>query len=377
VTVTKDAGPAAAVGSPEMALDEPLDGSHAGSHVRVSGWAIDLGATDGGTGVSAVHVWAYPNPGTGAAPIFLGAAQYGAARPDLAALYGDDMRASAFSLDVHGLQAGTYLIAAFALSTVTGTFNQVRTATFAVEPDTHLMIDTPSAGTMVLPAKLAGWVVDASSDNGPGIHAVHAWASPLDGGSPIFVAAATYGLPRPDVAAAFHRPDFVNSGYSLMVGHLPAGRYRLYVYARRTGAAQFDAVRTIDIVADDSRYRSVMLDAPQAMQTVTGPFAVSGWAVDLTAPSGPGVDVVHVWAVPASGGPSIFLGAAAYGAPRPDVAAFFASSQATNSAFSLIAPALPPGTYQVVAYARSTVTGTFGSFASRTIIVSPPSTAKR
>ena len=35
---------------------------------------------------------------------------------------------------------------------------------------------------------------------------------------------------------------------------------------------------------------------------------------------GPGIDTVHVWAFPANGASPMFLGAAEYGRPRPDVA---------------------------------------------------------
>jgi len=94
------------------------------------------------------------------------------------------------------------------------------------------------------------------------------------------------------------------------------------------------------------------------------------------APSGPGIDVVDVWAFP-SGGGAIFLGTAQYGSERPDVAAVFGTNDALRSAFSLNAPALAPGTYQVAAYARSVVTGRFDQVASRTVIVGGASRDRR
>ena len=66
------AGPAGAIGDPQMALGDPVNGARAGSMFVVSGWAVDAAAVDGTSGVSQVHVWAYPNPGSGAPPIFLG-----------------------------------------------------------------------------------------------------------------------------------------------------------------------------------------------------------------------------------------------------------------------------------------------------------------
>ncbi|MCA1650532.1 MAG: hypothetical protein LC753_09715, partial [Acidobacteria bacterium] len=89
---------------------------------------------------------------------------------------------------------------------------------------------------------------------------------------------------------------------------------------------------------------------------------LSGWALDLGAPAGAGVDVLHVWAYPAGGGAPVFLTAAdttCFGA-RSDVAAIF-GSQFMMSGFSTPGLTLAPGVYDVVAFARSTVTGTFNN----------------
>ena len=51
---------------------------------------------------------------------------------------------------------------------------------------------------------------------------------------------------------------------------------------------------------------------------------LSGWAIDRRAPTGPGVDSVHVYTYPAAGGAPVFMGA--WSAPflsRPDVAALY------------------------------------------------------
>ena len=47
-----------------MVLDTPVLGSEVVPPFVVAGWAIDLAAWSG-TGVDAVHVWAYPTPGSG------------------------------------------------------------------------------------------------------------------------------------------------------------------------------------------------------------------------------------------------------------------------------------------------------------------------
>jgi hypothetical protein len=50
--------------------------------------------------------------------VFVGAATYGGARPDVAAEYGDRFAKSGYGLTVQALPAGTYDIAVFAYSTV-------------------------------------------------------------------------------------------------------------------------------------------------------------------------------------------------------------------------------------------------------------------
>ena len=74
-------------GQPLMALGTPSNGSSVTMPLTVSGWAVDRGAASG-SGVDAVHVYAYPNPGSGKAAGFLGVATNGAARPDVATLFG-------------------------------------------------------------------------------------------------------------------------------------------------------------------------------------------------------------------------------------------------------------------------------------------------
>jgi hypothetical protein len=198
-------------------------------------------------GVPFVHVWAYPLSVAGAPPIFLGEARSGEERPDVASVIGAEAWTSGFRLQVRGLPAGVYRIAAFAYSSVTHSFSAVRAATVTVIPDVRIVIDTPGTGAVALPAMVAGWAVDASADGTTGIDAVHVWAYPAGGAAPIFAGVADYGLARPDVAAAFARPEFTRSGYSLTLRDLSPGAYMLAVFAHRTGAPAFDAVQVVNI----------------------------------------------------------------------------------------------------------------------------------
>jgi hypothetical protein len=104
------------------------------SGFTVAGWAIDTGA-ESGTGVDAVHVDAYPNPGSGAAPIFLGGATYGLERPDVGAVFAPQFTRAGFSIGPIQLAPGPYLPVAFPHSTVSGQFSPPMTATITVGPE--------------------------------------------------------------------------------------------------------------------------------------------------------------------------------------------------------------------------------------------------
>jgi hypothetical protein len=180
------------------------------------------------------------------------------------------------------------------------------------------------------------------------------WAYPTSGGTSTFLGAPPFEA-RTDIAAAFGR-QFTNSGFSLTVTTLAPGRYDLVVYARSTvtGTYQWRVKR---IGVDAPRSNPLMaVDAPTP-GSVSQPFGVSGWAADFGAPAGTGVDAVHVWAAPVSGGVAILLGAAELGYPRPDI-----GGQFTNSGFSLSVSTLDPGTYDLVVFAHSTVSGTFNQW---------------
>ena len=112
---------------PQTVIDRPGDRRVVDQPFVVAGWAADLDAPSD-TGVSAIHVWAYPvdNAGRRQAPIFLGTADYGGARPDVAAIFGYRVEHSAYGLVAGGLAPGTYDLAVFAFSTVTGTFTPAK-----------------------------------------------------------------------------------------------------------------------------------------------------------------------------------------------------------------------------------------------------------
>ena len=100
------------------------------------------------------------------------------------------------------------------------------------------------------------------------------------------------------------------------------------------------------------------MDLPAPNAIVTVPFRVGGWTLDQGASTGTGLDAVHVWAISPGGTPT-FMGAAALGGARPDVAAIF-GPQFEPSGFDLTAATiLAPGPYTLVAYGHRASTGSF------------------
>lgn len=239
-------GPPVDKPNPYVAVDLPSAGSVRPSFT-VSGWAADLGSSTG-SGADAVHVWAWPS--SGAAPIFLGATTPSLARADVGAIFGSRFTNSGYNLPLNSVPTGNYLLAVYMHSTVTNTFNAVRTVNISVGGSNPLVaIDTPGNGATVSSTgfRLGGWAVDFGSSSGPGIAAVHIWAFPVGGGTPVFAAAATCGVSRPDVGGIFGT-QFTDSGYNATITVLPPGTYDLGVYGLSTVTGTFNVVRTVRVV---------------------------------------------------------------------------------------------------------------------------------
>jgi len=157
------------VGAPRMSIDTPTAGVRV-QPLQIAGWAIDVAAATG-SGVDTVHVWAYPNPGSGTPPLFLGAATYGGDRPDVGAAFGDArFRYSSYSLTTTALAPNAYQLVVYAHSTFTGTFNLAQTVDIQI-PTTNpaMSIDTPGNWAQVgATFTIAGWAIDRNAPSGVG-----------------------------------------------------------------------------------------------------------------------------------------------------------------------------------------------------------------
>lgn len=351
-----------------LTIDRPVSGSGSHADLLLTGWAADEAATSG-TGVDTLHVYAYPNPGSGAAPIFVGVAAYGDSRPDVAAVLGSSrFTNSGFSLPIVGLTPGPWELAVFARSTVTGEFSAARTVRIDVwgptstpEPrGAHGVIDLPGLGSRVTGwLSIGGWALDRRASRGSGIDVVQVWAYPApgSGSAPIFLGNAAYGRARPDVASIFGS-RFSASGFHLDVAGLPSNLYDIVILGRSTASRAFDVARVTRVHVDPSM--SITVDTPSFSASVPSSFTISGWALDRRGSTDNGVDALHVYAYPNPGsdaGP-IFLGVAATGLHRADVAAAY-GSQFRYSGFSLPVSGLAPGPYEIVIFGHSTISGSF------------------
>jgi fibronectin-binding autotransporter adhesin len=349
-----------AVPANRMVIEGPPMGATLSSPFTLAGWAFEEGSS--GVGVDVIHVWAYP--AGGGAPQFLGAATMARPRPDIGALFGARYANAGYQLNVLALADGQYDLVAFARSSITGLFNMsrlVRVRVVAPGAELRLEVDRPTPGAVRPSLRISGWALDvggASVDSG--IEAVHIWAQPAAGGSPMFLGAASLRDPRPDIAARFG-PRAALSGYHLDVAGLAGGDYTFTIFAKSRALSTFTASRTVAVTvtpwAPTIRLR---VDTPLAGLQSSGSFIVAGWALALEAPSVPGIQLIHVWAFPVGGGAPTFLGAATLGGNRPDVAAIFGPGYQT-SGYGLIVNNLPSGTWDLAVYPMADGTSTFGA----------------
>jgi hypothetical protein len=230
---------------PVALLEAPVTGASLRGVVTIGGWAIDL-LSPAGTGVTDVHVYL---DGYGAEPghTFIGRAQYGGARADVAELFNDIRFArSAFNLswDASTAGAGSHTLVVLYRTRCGWTS---LTETFEVDgPSTLLTLETPRQGSVVNgPVRIQGWAADPLASVGTGVERIELY---IDGqittrGAP--VGEVPYGETRPDVGAALGgdsegaRVRFTRSGFATFwnPAGLSAGVHNLTFYARGADGA--------------------------------------------------------------------------------------------------------------------------------------------
>ena len=95
----------------------------------ISGFALDPAASN--PGISTIHVWAFSSAGQAR---FIGVANYGLSRPDVAAVYGPQFTASGYRINVKGLPPGDYLVGLYGWVNSTQNFSAVGSLSVTVVP---------------------------------------------------------------------------------------------------------------------------------------------------------------------------------------------------------------------------------------------------
>jgi glucose/arabinose dehydrogenase len=231
--------------APFLFVDTPSEGAHVHQPFLIAGWALDLAATSG-TGIRAIHVWAYP--ATGAPPQFVGSATMGVNRGDVGALFGAQFTPSGYGLLGRGLLPGTYHLVVYGLVAATGSFDIARVVTVTVASSTQMAIDLPAGGSTVGDSfRVAGWALDTAAASGTGVDTIHVYAYPVGSAAgPTFLGVPKLGGQRRDVGAAFGA-QFTFSGYNLGVNGLPTGTWDIVVYVHSSVSGAFDAAQVVRV----------------------------------------------------------------------------------------------------------------------------------
>ncbi len=349
---------------PYIRTDTPANEAAVTEPLVVAGWALESDPEVSGTAVDLVHVYArlLTSGGPSETAIFLGAADIGIPRSDIAAAFGSQYLNAGWQFSVRSLPSGFYNIEVYMHSIHSGwvTASFRRYTITAAAPRTQILIDSIANGeTVTSPFLISGWAIDTAAPSGTGVDTVHVWAYPADGSAPRFVGVANYGSQRTDIGQLFGAA-FAPSGFAL-AGRLAPGAYTVVTFAHSTLTNTFAGVAAAAITVAGNAQPIVIFTGGNRLGGTggsAGTFSLSVAAIDERASTGAGVDLVHVWAYPIGGGSPVFLGASGTAAANPIMAAAF-GQQFLNCQFTIANQLPPAGTYDVVFYGRSTVTGQF------------------
>jgi uncharacterized repeat protein (TIGR01451 family) len=313
-----------------------------GATLYVRGWAAD---TVSGAPVQSVTVFVDGSN--------VGTATLGGARPDVAQAFNrSDYTNSgwSFQMSTSALGVGQHSVTATA-----GTAPLVRTRTVNITSGGGQAIgfldmagDAQGGATLAKGATLfvRGWAADTVS--GAPVQSVTVFVDGTSAGN------ATLGAARPDVAQAFNRSDYTNSGWNFQMspGALSVGQHSVTAAAGTTPLIRTLTVNITSGGGQELGYVDMAGDAHGGSTVAqSGTLYVRGWAADTV--GGAPVQSVTVFVDGNS------VGNATLGSARADVAQAFSRSDYTNSGWSLQVSAgtLSVGQHSVTA----TATGSSGT----------------
>ncbi len=362
ITITAPAGQE--IGFVDQAGDlQGLASVTQGATLYVRGWAAD---TASGAPVQTVTIYVDGNS--------VGNATLGTPRGDVVLAFSrSDYVLSGWSFQVSSaaLSVGTHVVTAIATgSSGSAALTGSRTVNTTLAGGHEIGVvdlagDSQGVATVAQGAQLhvGGWAADTAT--GAPVQSVNIF---VDGNN---VGFAGLGVSRPDVAQAFSRSDYTNSGWSFQMSSaaLSVGQHSVGATATGiSGTVQLVNSRTVNITAGAGQEIGFvdMAGDVQGGATVSqaGTLYVRGWAADTA--TGAPVQSVTLFLDGNS------MGTATLGGSRPDVASAFSRSDYTNSgwSFQISAGSLSIGQHSITASAAGS-SGTGPLLRTKTINVTP------
>ena len=348
----------------ESAVNNGSGGSSVpqGGLIRANGWAAD---TEDGAPVAEIEVLLDGK--------VLGLATPGGARPDVASAYNrSDFTNSGWSFtgSIGSVAPGTHVISAVAYdwsgnsSTLTNFPNLAKTIT--------VTSDNPPFGYI---EPVTGVATGTSTVIGGGLITMLGWAADIEDGAPVAsvhvlldglpIGNATLGLSRPDVAAAYNRSDFTNSGWSftgsVRAASLGTHTITAVAYDSSGNESVLTGSYSITVIANSQTIDSAMDGVANAsnsssnMISLGGSITVSGWSAEPD--QNPGAPITRV-EVEIDGQ---FLGLATLGGQRPDVSSAWNRPDFLSSGWTFTGPVtnVDPGEHSIGARAYTQDGGSY------------------
>lgn len=165
-------------------------------------------------------------------------------------------------------------------------------------------VDAPSSGATIASnatIEVRGWVVDPSASGSSGIDNVQVYLGSREP-SGIFLAQASVAIPRPDVAAAFGNPAWLNSGFSVAFAPsgLRVGGNVLSVYAHSPSRGWWYRQLQLEMPAPPDRgfaddplvvFERATAAVDALSHSTTSALTISGYAIDRNMPADQSVGV--------------------------------------------------------------------------------------
>ena len=224
--------------------------------------------------------------------------------------------------------------------------------------DILIHTDNPLVGQQVQPPFiLRGWAIDKDSTSGPGVNAIQVWAVSQSSSAQYNLGWVPVGVENRTEVASAHGSNFLASGFNAKVAHIPPGGYTLVLFAFSTvtNTTEYDKPHYVPVTVAGGVITKVTTPAwGQVFGNHGIGMTVSGWAVDMSKPTGTGVDQVYVYAVKASTGTASLLGGASYGQVRPEVGVQLGDFRFNPSGFTLTnTVSLSSGLYYILVFSHS------------------------